>query len=88
MHPSARPGYLHGYRLEGCEHIVPVDEGEEALRRGHDGLELEVVRTEDQPPSEHIPSRHLLNTIQWMYITCRTKMSRSHAMRKVNIKQP
>ena len=33
--------------------MLTVNEGEQALGRGHDGLKLEVVRSKDGPAAEH-----------------------------------
>ena len=47
--------HILGDGLEGGKHIVAVDEGEQALRSRHDGFELEVVGSKDDPPSKHKP---------------------------------
>ncbi len=47
--------YIDGKGVECGEHVIPVDEGEEALGGRHDGAELEVVGTQDQPASKYEP---------------------------------
>ena len=48
-------GLICGDGVEGGEDVVPVDESEQALQRGRDGFELEVVRSEDDPAGENEP---------------------------------
>jgi len=55
VHPHRQRPIL-GDGLEGGKHIVAVDEGEQALRSRHDGFELEVVGSKDDPPSKHKPN--------------------------------
>ncbi len=49
--------YIDREGAEGGEHIVPVDETEEALRGAHDRAELDVVGTENQPASKYKPDK-------------------------------
>ena len=47
-HPN-QDRLMHGDRVEGGEHVVPIDQAEQALAGGHKGGELEVVGAEDGP---------------------------------------
>ena len=51
VHPDGE-GALHGDGVEGGEHVVPVDQAEQALTGGHEGGKLEVVGSEDRPASQ------------------------------------
>ena len=50
-HPN-QDRLMHGDRVEGGEHVVPVDQAEQALAGGHKGGELEVVGAEDDPAGQ------------------------------------
>ena len=47
-----RDGVVHGNRVEGGKHVVPVDEAEQALAGGHERGKLEVVGSEDRPAGQ------------------------------------
>lgn len=45
-----------GYRGEGGEHVVTIDQGEETFRGRHQGLELKMIRAQDDPASKGEPN--------------------------------
>ena len=47
-----RPRLVRG-GAEGGEHVVPVDQGEQTLGRGHNRLELDVIRPKDHPAGQN-----------------------------------